>query len=133
MSQAVQALEQAKASQKRHEEVDMAKIETYLGFAARARKLYTGYNTCEMMMERRKIKLLVLAGDLSEGSRDKMQGLAGQHKVESVIYGTIDELSHATGTENKGIFGVGDENLAKAILTEIAKMNEAEGNGNADA
>ncbi len=104
----------------------MKKIETYLGFAARARKLYTGYNTCEMMMERRKIRLLVLAGDLSEGSRDKMQGLARQHKVECVIYGTIDELSHATGTENKGIFGVADESLAKAILTQIEQNQEKE-------
>lgn len=99
----------------------MGKIESYLGFAARARKLYTGYNTCEMMMERRKVRLLVLAGDLSEGSRDKMQGLARQHKVECVTYGTIDELSHATGTENKGIFGVADASLAKAIEAEVAK------------
>ncbi len=111
----------------------MAKIESYLGFAARARKLYTGYNTCEMMMEKRRVCLLVLAADLSEGSRDKMQGLAKKHKVVCVTYATIDELSHATGTENKGIFGVGDESLAKAILTEIGKMEKAGRNENADA
>ena len=41
------------------------KVLSYLGFAAKARKLVTGYNTCIYMMEKKKIRLLVLAEDLS--------------------------------------------------------------------
>ena len=36
------------------------KVLSYLGFAARARKLVTGYNTCLYMMEKKKIRLLLL-------------------------------------------------------------------------
>ena len=35
------------------------KVESYLGFAARSRNLITGYNTCIMMMAKRKVKLLI--------------------------------------------------------------------------
>ena len=44
------------------------KVFSYMGFAAKARKLVTGYNTCDYMMEKRKIRLLILAEDLSENS-----------------------------------------------------------------
>ena len=48
------------------------KVLSYLGFAARARKLVTGYNTCLYMMEKKKIRLLLLAEDLSENTKKKI-------------------------------------------------------------
>ena len=42
-------------------------------------------------------------------------------------YGKMTELSKAAGKENAGIFGITDENLAKAISAEIdhrKSMNE---------
>ena len=68
-----------------------------MGLAARGRMLAVGYNTCILMMNRRKIKILILAGDLADNSKEKM----------------------ITGKENSGIFGITDENLSKAILEEI--------------
>ena len=46
-----------------------SKVISYLGFAAKARKIVNGYNTCIFMMEKRKVKLLVLAEDLAEIGR----------------------------------------------------------------
>ena len=43
-----------------------SKMMSYLGFAAKARKIVNGYNTCIFMMEKRKVKLLVLEEDLAE-------------------------------------------------------------------
>ena len=82
------------------------KVLSYLGFAAKARKLVTGYNTCIYMMEKKKIRLLVLAEDLSENSVKKMVSAAEKHKVPCKIYGVGEQLSRITGNAGKGIFGI---------------------------
>lgn len=100
-----------------------SKVESYLGFAAKARKIFTGYNTCLLMMEKRKIKLLILAGDLSENTGEKMTAAADKQGVPCRVYGKIEDLSHITGTKGKGIFGLADDNFAKVILNEIDRQS----------
>ncbi len=48
-----------------------AKVMSYLGFAAKAGKIVNGYNTCMFMMEKRKVRLVLLAADLAENSIKK--------------------------------------------------------------
>ena len=95
------------------------KVLSYLGFAAKARKLVTGYNTCIYMMEKKKIRLLILAEDLSENSVKNMVCAAEKHKVPCKIYGAGAQLSKITGNAGKGIFGITDENFAKVISDGI--------------
>lgn len=95
------------------------KVLNYLGLAARGRMLAIGYNTCMFMMGKRKVKLVVLASDLAENSMKKMLSLVNRNNVPYIIYGTKEVLSQRTGKEDSGIFGITDENLAKAILVEI--------------
>ena len=70
------------------------KVLSYLGFAAKARKLVTGYNTCNV-------------------------SAAEKHKVPCKIYGAGEQLSRITGNAGKGIFGITDENFAKVISDGI--------------
>lgn len=100
-----------------------SKVESYMGFAAKARKLATGYNTCLFMMEKKKLRLLILAEDLSENSKEKMINAAKQYKLPYRVYGKIEDLSHMTGTEGKGIFGLTDDNFGKVILSEIDRQS----------
>ncbi|MBR5516432.1 MAG: ribosomal L7Ae/L30e/S12e/Gadd45 family protein [Firmicutes bacterium] len=95
------------------------KVLNYLGLAARGRMLAVGYNTCMFMMSKRKVKMVVLASDLAENSMKKMVSLTTRNNVPYVVYGTKETLSQRTGKEDSGIFGITDENLAKAILDEI--------------
>lgn len=95
------------------------KVLNYLGLAARGRMLAIGYNTCMFMMGKRKVKLVVLASDLAENSMKKMLSLVKRNNVPYIVYGTKEVLSQRTGKEDSGIFGITDENLAKAILVEI--------------
>ena len=95
------------------------KVLSYLGFAAKARKLVTGYNTCIYMMEKKKIRLLILAEDLSENSVKKMASAAEKHNVPCKIYGAGEQLSKITGNAGKGIFGITDKNFAKVISDGI--------------
>lgn len=95
------------------------KVFSYLGFAARARKLATGYNTCIYMMEKHKVRLLLLAEDLSANSAEKMEAASKKNRVPYRVFGTVEELSKKTGNIEKGIYGVLDENFAKVILEWI--------------
>ena len=95
------------------------KFFSYLGFAARSRNLVTGYNTCSLMIERRRLKLLILTEDLVDNTIKKMLQLCRKYKIEYRIFGRSDSLAHATGKPGKGIFGITDSHFAEIICKEI--------------
>ena len=98
------------------------KVESYMGFAAKSRNLITGYNTCIMMMGKRKVKLLILSEDLAENTIKKMVSECNKCKVEYRIFGNSDDLSHITGKSGKGIFGITDKHFAEIICKEIDQI-----------
>ena len=102
------------------------KVMSYLGFAAKAAKIVNGYNTCMFMMGKKKVRLVILAADLAENSVKKMISLCRQYHVPYRIFGTMDELSHMTGTAGKGIFAITDANFAEIIVKEIDDMQSSE-------
>lgn len=102
------------------------KMLSYMGFAAKARKIVNGYNTCVFTMEKRKVKLLIIAADLAENSKKKMISAAKKYNVEYRIFGDSDEMSRMTGTVGKGIFGITDENFANVISKEIDQIEALE-------
>ena len=95
------------------------KVLSFMGFAARARKIVSGYSTCILMMEKKKARLLILSEDLAENSLKKMTAAAGKYGTEYRIYGDMESMSHITGTAGKGIFAVTDGNFAEMISKEI--------------
>ncbi|MGN0711966.1 MAG: L7Ae/L30e/S12e/Gadd45 family ribosomal protein [Anaerovoracaceae bacterium] len=102
-----------------------SKIESYLGFATRSRNLITGSNTCLFAMNKKKIKLLILAGDISENTMKKLRNAAEEGNTVYRVYSTCDELSRICGTSGKGVFGITDQNFADVILKEIDSKNQS--------
>ncbi len=98
------------------------KVYTYLGFAARARALASGYNTCLSMLKKRRIRLLLLAEDLAEPSKQKMTEAAERQGVPWRAFGSMDSLSHAAGVQQRGIYGVLNAQLAETMMREIDHM-----------
>jgi len=95
------------------------KVDSYLGFAAKSRNLVSGYHTCLHAMKQKKLKLLILAEDLSENTVKKMVKMANESNIPIRIYGGSEELSKVTGSRERGIFGIIDVNFADVILKEI--------------
>ena len=95
------------------------KIESYLGFAARARALRGGSGTCSIVIKKGQAKLLIIAEDAAENTIKKMSGEAKARGVEYRIYGKADELGHITGQSGKTTFVITDEHFAECILSEI--------------
>ncbi|MCI9475695.1 ribosomal L7Ae/L30e/S12e/Gadd45 family protein [Anaerovoracaceae bacterium 41-7] len=99
--------------------MNRGKVFSYLGFAAKSRNLVTGYNTCIMMIEKRRVQLLILTEDLADNTVKKMQGKCEKNNVNYRIFGGSDELSQVTGKTGKGIFGITDRHFAEIICKEI--------------
>ena len=97
----------------------MNKVLSLMGFAAKSRNLLTGYNTCSLQIQKNKIKVIILAEDLADNSKEKMVGLCKREGVKFYEFSTMEELSHITGKSNSGIFGITDEGFGAAISKEI--------------
>ncbi len=95
------------------------KLESYIGFAKRARKVVSGYNTCLLYMKRKKIKLLLLANDLSENTLKKMKNQAETSGTSYRIFVDSEMLGMICGEAGKSIFGITDGQFAKIIIQEI--------------
>lgn len=102
------------------------KTHSYLGFARKSGNLLSGGNTCLIAGAKGRLKLLIIAEDASENSREKVIRLAKKTKTAYRIYGRTDDLSHATGMQGRSIFGVTDSNLADTIMDAIDKEQRRE-------
>ena len=100
------------------------KIESYLGFAKKAGKLLTGTDTCLRQIDKKKIKLLIVASDSAENTLKKVIVKAENSKVPYEVFSTKEELSRITGEKLSGVFGITDDNFAACILSELAKKEE---------
>lgn len=98
------------------------KLSGYLGFAARSRNIQAGYNTGLFLIDKKKAKLVIIAEDAAEGTKDKISGKARSGGVPCVVFGESKELSHITGTGSGMVFTVTDKNFAKTISEEIDRI-----------
>ncbi len=98
------------------------RLKGYLGFAARSRNIQSGYNTALFLLGKRKARLVIIADDAAEGTKDKISGKAASAGVPCVIFGESGELSGITGAGHGMVFTVTDSNFAKTISEEIDRI-----------
>ncbi len=92
-----------------------------LGLARRAGKLDLGADAAEQAVRRRSAKLLLLAGDLSPRTAEKMKAQAEGAGVRCRRAETdMDALEAALG-KRTGIIAVNDAGFAKALLALCAE------------
>ena len=95
------------------------KVLSLMGFAKKSGNLVSGVNTCSFNIAKGKVKLVILAEDISENSEKKIMKDVRKYGVDHIKYGAAEELSHATGAEGRTVFAVLDENFTDALRREI--------------
>ena len=95
------------------------KILGLIGLSAKAGKISFGSDSVEDQIKKKKVKLVIMAEDSSERTKDKFKKLTEKYNIPCIIIGEIEELSKAIGKSNKAIIGIKDLNLSK----EIQKIN----------
>lgn len=95
------------------------KILGLIGLCARARKISFGADSVEENAKKNKVKLIIVANDASERTKDKFNKIAIKENIPIIFIENIENLSKAIGKENKAIIGIEDINLSN----EIQKVN----------
>ena len=93
-----------------------------LGLASKARKLSFGADSTLEELQKNKIKLIIVAEDASDRTKNKFIEKANSNNINIIVYATIDDLSKAIGKENKAVIGIKDANIAQ----EIEKMSRGD-------
>ncbi len=96
------------------EEID--RLLKILGFAQRARKLSHGMDAALQAIMKGKAKVVLLATDLSENTRQKIESAALSFKVPIRTCGSKAAYGRALGREETGIIAVIDAMFAKSII-----------------
>lgn len=91
------------------------KVYGLLGLAMKAGKIAFGTDCCLDLIEKRKVKLIIVAEDSSERTISNFQNKCKENHVNFYLFGKKDDLSKAIGKVNKTVVGVKDKNLAGAI------------------
>lgn len=102
-------------SQNRSSDEYERKIVSYLRLAKKSGSLFAGFDACVNESRKGNLKLVIACEDLSEGSRRNLENKCGE-KTSVIIFGQSSDFNKETGLSNKKIFGIGNENLADAII-----------------
>ncbi len=92
-----------------------------LGLVNKAGKLITGEDNIINNIRNQKVYLVLVANDASLNSKKKYFDKCKFYNVSVVEAGTIAQLSHAIGKENRVAIGICDRGFAKGLLAKITK------------
>ncbi len=92
------------------------KILGLIGLATRARKIAFGADSVELEIKKKKVKLIIIAEDSSERTKNKFRKLSEEYNIPIIEKETIETLSKAIGKDNKAIIGIEDINFSKEII-----------------
>lgn len=93
----------------------MSTVIGYLGIAARARKIVSGAMLMEAVRKNR-VLLVLVASDASDRTKKQFQDKCTSYQIPCLIWGSIEEISLATGMHMRVAVGINDRGLAKNIL-----------------
>lgn len=85
----------------------------------KAGKLACGTEAVEETIEKRKSKLVIIATDASEKTKENIKYQCKKGQIPIAVFGTIETISKAIGKQNKAVISVKDKNLGEEIFKII--------------
>lgn len=99
--------------------VNNQKICGFIGLATKAGKIVSGTDACLEQIEKRNIKILLLANDAADRTKKIFKDKCKQFNIEICETLSVEEISNSIGKNNKAVVGVKDKGFAQAILKII--------------
>ena len=96
-----------------------SKVYGLIGLAAKAGVIITGSDVCERAIAEGKAKLVVIAEDSSENTKEKFMRIAFSGGVEVRLFGTCEALGHYSGKENRAVAVICDRGFAEKLTATI--------------
>ena len=102
----------------------MNKIYGILGIAAKAGKIISGFDSINDAAKKKQVNLIIVSEDASEKTIKEMRFTCDKYEIPLVVFGTIDENSHAIGKKNRATIGICDLGLANRFLELVKEISE---------
>lgn len=99
--------------------INSTKICGLLGIATKAGKVVAGTDACLEKIKKGEIKLIIVAQDASDRTKDTFKQEAKKYNVEIYEVLSIDEISKAIGKVNKAVIGIKEIGLSNKIISII--------------
>lgn len=91
----------------------------------KAGKLAYGTDMCLDKIKYKKAKLVIVAEDASDNTKEKFSRICEENNVKFYIFGNKNELSYCIGKNNKTVLAVLDNNFAKNICKMLEDLKGA--------
>jgi ribosomal protein L7Ae-like RNA K-turn-binding protein len=90
-----------------------------IGMAKRAGKISTGEFICTKAIKSKTAALVIIAEDASDNTKKSVINSCKYYKVQYVIAANMADLGKYTGSSERAVVSVNDNNFAKAILDKL--------------
>ena len=91
----------------------------------KAGKLAYGTDMCLDKIKFNKAKMVIVAEDASDNTKEKFSKICEEKKIPIYIFGNKFELSRSIGKDNKTVFTILDGNFSKSILKMLEDLRGA--------
>ena len=99
--------------------IDKEKIMGFIGISMKAGKIVYGTEAVSEAIERKKVKLVIVAEDAADRTIEKIKKMSEENGIPFIIFGETEILSKSIGKENKVVIGIKDKNIAEQFLKKI--------------
>lgn len=82
-------------------------------------KVVSGMDAVKEDVQKHKVKLVIIAKDISEKSKENIEYVCTNNKVKVIEFSTMEELGNIIGKKNRAIIGIKDNNFAKRNSQKI--------------
>lgn len=97
-----------------------------IGLATKARKTATGSEACEIAVRSVKAKLVIVAKNASENTKNPLIRMCGNNNVAIREFSTKESLGKYTGKPIRAVVAITDNGFANRIIELIDAMTETE-------
>lgn len=99
--------------------INNQKLFGLLGLCMKSGGIAFGTTVCEELIQKNKLKLVIVAEDASDRTKRNFNFLCNKNKIKFLEFGKIEEISKSIGKKNKAVFGIKNESLANQIYKTI--------------
>ena len=82
-------------------------------------KLVSGTDAVLESIKNNKVKLVIISKDISEKSRENIEFVCTNNKIQVIELSTMEELGKTIGKRNRAILGIKDESFSKRNIRKI--------------
>ena len=105
------------------------KVYGLIGIAAKAGKVTSGGNTCEIPIIKGKAKLVIIAGDSADNTKKRFHKIAVDNGVPVRVFGSCENLGKFCGKDRRSVLTVNDNGFALKLMALIDDSSRINGGG----